>query len=348
VNKVINSYISECQEQPERLAAICRHYQEDDRICRQIAQFKQANLQDGTVVWIGMGASYCAGISGATRLCSSGRLSFAAEASEWLHYCDRVPNPDTLPIFVTNSGESAELVRLCDRASGAAVEQQRPTVFLCNDEQSSCWSNAQIRFPIMAGTEHANATKSFVNSTAACIILASELTGREWKSEAQIVIESFSNSLTRLFDRRAELEEFCHDTASIEVVGRGAAVGGALMGALCIREMSGIRAGAHSGGAFRHGPLLDVDGTHLSIILALGKTADLGLTLADDCVTRGGNVILIGTRERARCGRLLTMKVDTVPDGWEAITSVLVSQTLTSALIERNGSRYVHVCTTTE
>jgi glucosamine--fructose-6-phosphate aminotransferase (isomerizing) len=341
-NSMIEDYRSECEEQPERLAELCRAYEQDPEIRHEIRRLKQAIPDHLPVLWLGMGASYCAGLAGSFRLLSSGRLSFVAEAGEWLHYSDGTEDQTSGPILVTNSGESAELVQLCRRpAKGARV-------LLCNQAESSCWSAAQIRFPILAGPEQANATKSFTNAMAACIILASELAGREWGNDAARAVEGFSSSFQQVFGRRAELEQFQEGVKTIEVVGRGAALGGALMGSLCIREMTGHRAIAHAGGSFRHGPLLDVDDTHLAIILALGRTAELGARLANDCIARGGRVILVETRERHASERLLPVKINALPEPWEGITSVLVSQALTAAMIERGGTKYVRTSTTTE
>jgi glucosamine--fructose-6-phosphate aminotransferase (isomerizing) len=82
------------------------------------------------------------------------------------------------------------------------------------------------------------------------------------------------------------MEEFCRGAANIEIIGRGPAYGFAIMGALCIREMTGQRAAPHSGGGFRHGPLLDVNESHVAIVLAWGRTAALGFSLAKDCLAR--------------------------------------------------------------
>ncbi len=341
-NDLIASYMAECEEQPQRLALLCRAYEQDEQIRSEIERLKRAISGELPLLWVGMGASYCSALSGSVRMQSSGRLSFASEASEWLHYSDGTRQQIAGPILVSTSGESAELVELCRQPSN------KPEILLCNEAASSCWSVAQIRLPILAGLERGNATKSYTNGTAACIILASELVGLQWKRGAAIAIEGFSKSLGRVFERRNEFDQFRQGAMTIEVVGRGPALGGALMGALCIREMTGFRAGAHSGASFRHGPLLDVDDTHLSIIQALGRTAELGVRLAKDCVARGGRVILVETSERRASERLLPVKIDAVPEPWEGITSVLVSQAITAAMIERCGTNYVRTSTTTE
>jgi glucosamine--fructose-6-phosphate aminotransferase (isomerizing) len=103
--------------------------------------------------------------------------------------------------------------------------------------------------------------------------------------------------------------------------------------------MTGHRAAAHSGGGFRHGPLLDVDGSHVAIISALGRTAELGIDLANDCRARGGRVILVGTDERQASDRLLPVTIGAVAEPWEGITSLIVPQALTLAMAEEFGAK---------
>ena len=214
-----------------------------------------------------------------------------------------------------------------------------PVALLCNNEKSTCWSLAQIRLPILAGPEYGNATKTYTNSTAACIALASHLAGRGWQADAARVLDVYSDNLDRVFDQRSELEKFCRGAANIEVIGRGAAYGGAIISSLCIREMTGHRAAAHSGGGFRHGPLLDVNESHVAIILALGPEAELGVKLAHDCNARGGKVILVGTEEHEASEKLMPVKVSSVPEPWEGLTSVLVAQALTLGMVEKYGAK---------
>ena len=152
-------------------------------------------------------------------------------------------------------------------------------------------------------------------------------------------VEVFSADLERVFAMRSEIEEFCRGAANIEIVGRGAAYGGAVMSALCIREMSGFRVAAHTGAGFKHGPNLDVDGTHVAIIFALGRVAELGVKLAQECNRRGGKVVLVSTEERHASEKLFPVRIGAVAEPWEGITSLLVPQALTLAMVERNGCR---------
>jgi glucosamine--fructose-6-phosphate aminotransferase (isomerizing) len=210
---------------------------------------------------------------------------------------------------------------------------------ICNNTASTCWHLAGHKLPILAGPEYGNATKTYTNATAAAIILASEMVGRPWQQQAEQAAEVFSTHLDPIFAMRGDLEKFCRGAANIEIVGRGAGYGGAFMSALCIREMSGFRAAAHTGAGFKHGPNLDVDQTHAAIILALGHTAELGIKLARECNRRGGKVVLVSSQEQTLTEKLFPVKIDAVAEPWEGITSLLVPQALTLAMVERTGCR---------
>jgi len=329
---MVSIYEMECREQPERLAHLLQAYENDATIRKELGALRGMSSSAGPILFIGMGASYCSSISGVAWLQSGGRSSFAVDASEWLHYSSTWDQA-ALSLLVTTSGESAELVRLCEK------ESPRGLALLCNNERSTCWSLVRNRLPILAGPEYGNATKTYTNATAASILLASYILGRNWSEQATQIVESFSRSLEMTFRQRGKMEEFCRGGANIEVIGRGPAYGGAIMGALCIREMTGQRAAPHSGGGFRHGPLLDVNESHVAVILALGRTSALGVTLAKDCLARGGRVILVEAEDRPGSERLLPIRIDPVPEPWEGITSVLVPQALTLALAERFGAK---------
>lgn len=323
----------ECRQQPEKLRELIKVFHRDPAIRANLAQLCDLAKRPGPVLFIGMGASLCSAISGSVLLQSLGRLSFPADAGEWLHYAEPLWKQAALSVLLTTSGESAELVHLMQRVD------EGPIGLICNNEASPCWRLAKYPLPILAGPEYGNATKTYTNATAAAIILASEILGLQWQQDAARAEEVFSGNLESIFAMREELEAFCRGAANTEIVGRGACYGAAVMSALCIREMTGHRAAAHTGAGFRHGPNLDVDATHVAIIFALGRMADAGVKLAAECNRRGGKVVLVSSREHQATERLLPVRIPKVPEPWEAITSLLVPQALTLAMTERSGCR---------
>jgi glucosamine--fructose-6-phosphate aminotransferase (isomerizing) len=324
----------ECRQQPGKLRELLRAYAGDPEIRSTLGRLRDAaRAKSGPVLFLGMGASLCSGIAGATLLQMHGSPSFAVDAGEWLHYGASTWDSAALSILLTTSGESAELVELFKRGASGSL------ALISNNPAGTCWRMTGNRLPILAGPEYGNATKSYTNGTAAAIIAAAEILGVSWEEDAAKAGEIFSTSLDRIFGLRTMLEEFCRGADNIEIVGRGAAYGGAIMSALCIREMTGLRAAAHTGAGFRHGPNLDVDSSHVAIIFALGRAADLGIKLAQECNRRGGKVVLVSGQDREATGLLLPVKVDAVAEPWEGITSLLAPQALTLAMVERTGCR---------
>ena len=323
----------ECREQPQKLRDLVLAYGSSTDLKSRLLKLRELARNEGPVAFIGMGASYCASFCGSVLLQSHGRPAFSVDAGEWLHYAQPIWNNAALSVLLTASGESAELVALL---SSAGIT---PVGLICNNKSSTCWRMAEHCLPVLAGPEYGNATKTYTNTAAAAILLAYEILDRPWQEDADRVLEIYSAALDRIFTERASLEAFCRGAANIEIVGRGAAYGAAMMGALCIREMSGFRAAAHTGAGFKHGPSLDVDGTHVAIIFALGHTAGLGFKLADECIRRGGRVVLVSAEDRKPAERLFPVHLENVPEPWEGITSVLVPQALTLAMVERTGCR---------
>jgi len=82
-----------------------------------------------------------------------------------------------------------------------------------------------------------------------------------------------------------------------------------------------------------------VDASHVAIILALGRSAELGIRLAEECNRRGGKVLLVSAEEREATATLFPVRIDAVPEPWEGITSLLVPQALTLGTVERSGCR---------
>lgn len=323
----------ECREQPQRLLDLMHAYRSDPELRDHLETFRLLSQTSGPVLFIGMGASYCSSFAGSVLLQTHGRPSFSADAGEWLHYARPVWKDAALSVLLTTSGESAELVELMK------ASEDRPLGLICNNPASTCWKLAVNKLPILAGPEYGNATKTYTNSTAAAIILASEILGRPWHDESQRAADTFAASLDPIFAQRSQLEAFCRGAANIEIIGRGAAFGAAIMSALCIREMTGFRAAAHTGAGFKHGPILDVDGSHVAMIFALGRAAALGIKLAEECNRRGGKVVLISAEDHPAREKLFPVRINAVPEPWEAITSLLVPQALTLGMVERTGCR---------
>jgi glutamine---fructose-6-phosphate transaminase (isomerizing) len=324
----------ECRLQPRKLRELLAAYRSEGQIREELRYAREIAAKSGApIIFIGMGGSLCSTISASTHLQARGRIAISVDAGEWLHYAQGVWKDAALSILVTASGESAELVGFMKQDTGG------PLALLCNNPASPCWQLAEHRLPVLAGPEYGNATITYTNSTAAGIILAAEIVGREWERDAEQATAVLEESIERILETGHAMEEFCRGAANLEVIGRGGAYGAAWMGALTIREVSGFRAAPHTGAGFRHGPNLDTDGTHVAMIFAVGRAAGLGIRLAAECNRKGGRVVLVSNEDHERTEKLFPIRIDAVAEPWEGITTLVVPQALTLAWIERNGCR---------
>src|SRR5512134_3954884 len=100
-----------------------------------------ARLADGgfrRVVLTGMGSSYHGLAPLHLRLVGAGHQPATVESSELLHYQQALLGPDTLLVLVSQSGRSAEIVRLLEAVRGRGVA----TIGVTNTAQSPLAASA--------------------------------------------------------------------------------------------------------------------------------------------------------------------------------------------------------------
>ena len=121
------------------------------------------------VVLTGMGSSYDACYPAATRLAASGVLATMVDAAELLHFRMDALGSGTLLVCVSQSGESAETVRLVRelraRPGGPAVAA------VTNGSTSALAQLADTNLDTRAGEEHGPSTMTF----AATLVMMSAL-----------------------------------------------------------------------------------------------------------------------------------------------------------------------------
>ncbi len=192
------------------------------------------------------------------------------EASHAMDYYDTV-------VFVSQSGESAELINLLERFP-AFIEK---SVLVTNNprSKSALLIPEERVFEIFAGEERAmGASKTFLNTALLLLVLASE-----WSGE-QIPL----NTITECVEKGLKLE-IDSLTKAIEssklpiIVARGFSLGVAQMIRLMLAEIPKRNVEVFSGGAFRHGPLELLENDPMVIVMnPEGKTSHLMDKLADE------------------------------------------------------------------
>jgi len=227
----------------------------------------EAALKDvSQVLIIACGTSYHAGLVARYWLEAIAGIACSVEVASEYRYRDSVPDPRTLVITLSQSGETADTLAALQHAKKLGMTR---TLAICNVPESSLVRENALRFITRAGPEIGVAsTKAFTTQLAALYLLTLVLAKlRGHLTEAAEVKELQAlRHLPVAVGKVLELEPQIRDWAGhfamkqhALFLGRGRHYPIALEGALKLKEISYIHAEAYPAGELKHGPLALVD-----------------------------------------------------------------------------------------
>ena len=189
-------------------------------------------------------------------------LPVQAEIASEYRYRASVPDPATLVVVVSQSGETADTLAALKHARSLG---QTRTLGVCNVATSAMLRETRLRFLTHAGVEIGVAsTKAFTTQLTALFLLAltlAKLRGRLPAAEEQRHMRSLRHlpvALGAALALEPQLIAWAERFAKKEhalFLGRGLHFPIALEGALKLKEISYIHAEAYPAGELKHGPL---------------------------------------------------------------------------------------------
>ncbi|MDX2023571.1 MAG: SIS domain-containing protein [Deltaproteobacteria bacterium] len=282
------------------------------------------------LVLTGMGASLSALVPLQLKLIEAGLCPVLIETSELIHHAWPLVRPGATVIAVSQSGRSAETVRLLERVP-AGVR----LIGVTNDATSDLATRASLALVTSAGPEATVSCKTYVSTLMALEWLGAQLVNEDLQvaheelAQASPLVATVVGSLRERVDA---LTAILVDTALIYFAGRGASLGSATCAGLITKEAVHFPAEGLSSAAFRHGPL-EMVGPQVFLVVfeGTGDAAALNKNLVGEVVRRGGRAALCGPNGEgpfalpAGAARLLPM------------LEILVAQQITLALSARVG-----------
>ena len=278
------------------------------------------------IVLTGMGSSFHALHPLNLQLISYGFTAMMVETSELIHYKVRFFDPRTLIVAVSQSGQSAEMVRL------AEVNRKRSAVVaVTNTRESPLVQYATAALFTEAGREFSVSCKTYVTALMALKWLGDILCERDPKQsrrELKHTAPAVASYLADWRDYVTSLTSTLHRIQHLFLVGRGASLAAAGTGALIVKESDHFHAEGMSSAAFRHGPLeMLSDATFVVVFSGDAKTRDLNYRLLIDIQQGGGHAELVGENSHLECFRLTDRE-----DSIRSILEILPVQMITLAL----------------
>jgi glucosamine--fructose-6-phosphate aminotransferase (isomerizing) len=288
-------FLAEIVGQPDAMrraaAALVDQRHELDRV-------REAAGASRTIVFTGMGSSYDACYPAVNDLAGRGVAALLVDTAELLHFRRPILNAQTLAVIVSQSGESAEIVKLVNEI---ARQRNRPFVIsITNGLDNDLARRADVRLETWAGAERGPSTMTFAAAMATLSGIARLLAGDSVETavdRTRTAAEGAALSAERLLEEpealAADLEGWHGGRDVMVLLGRGPARAATEMGALVLKE-SGVMAESFEAGAFRHGPLELAGPDMTAIVMATEpETRRLDLGLAADLVDTGANVLVI-------------------------------------------------------
>jgi glutamine---fructose-6-phosphate transaminase (isomerizing) len=284
------------------------------------------------IVLTGMGSSCHALYPLQALLTSRGYTAILVETSELVHYLAGLLDPRTLIIAVSQSGRSAEIVRLLDENGRRAK-----IIAVTNTEDSPLALQADAVFLMRAGEEFSVSCKTYVTALMVLhqvgALLSNtdpEQTTSELATAAPAVADYLQSWRNHVFELAGCLENVRH----LFLAGRGPSLAAVGTGALIVKESVHYHAEGMSSAAFRHGPLEMVSQETFVIVLAgEERTRALNARLLDDIRRKGGRAEMLGND-----AKLSSLRVPAVPESVLPILEILPLEMITLALATQTGT----------
>jgi glutamine---fructose-6-phosphate transaminase (isomerizing) len=292
------------------------------------------------VLLTGMGSSFHALRPLAVRLAEAGIRALLLETSELIYYWANLLQQDVIVLAVSQSGRSAEMVRLIEINAGRA-----PILCVTNDASSPLAHGSDSVILIDAGTEATVSCKTYTCTLLALSRIGEVLSGGNVEHCALSAISVpglVSGYLSTWRDHVDELLELLQHTRQMILVGRGPSLATTGAGGLIIKEAARFHAEGMSAAAFRHGPLEMVN-RELFVLVFKGdeRSAEMNTRLATEVRTIGGNAELVSEASPNKA-----LKIPEAGDLFRPIMEMLPVQMMTLALAAQKGleaGSFVHI-----
>ena len=214
------------------------------------------------VLILACGTSFYSGSTARYWLESIAGIPTTVEIASEYRYRDSVPDPKTLVVTISQSGETADTLAALKHARGLGMPH---TLTICNVGTSAMVRECKLAYITRAGVEIGVAsTKAFTTQLAGLYLLTlalAQVRGRlseEQEAQQLKALRHLPVALQAVLALEPQVISWSEDFArkhNALFLGRGLHYPIALEGALKLKEISYIHAEAYPAGELKHGPL---------------------------------------------------------------------------------------------
>jgi len=287
----------EIAEQPTVLADAIKHYVTDDglNLPPETPNFNGIDR----IIMVACGTAYLACATAKYWIERLAQIPVEVDIASEFRYRTPPIGPNTLAIFVSQSGETADTL-----AALRHVAERAQILSVVNVAESSIARESDVALPILAGTEIGVAsTKAFTCQLTVLLALALKAgQDRGTLSNADLQkhvadLRTLPGRISSALGANETIAEVAQDLAKardILFLGRGQMYPIALEGALKLKEISYIHAEGYASGELKHGPIALIDPA-VPVIVMAPRDALFDKTVSNmhEVMARGGRVVLV-------------------------------------------------------
>ncbi len=248
---------------------------------------------------VACGTAMYAGLTAKTMLENICEINTEVDVASEFRYRNPLINKNTLCIFITQSGETADTIA----ALKLAKSKGAITLAVSNVEGSSITREADFVTYTHAGPEIAVAsTKAYTSQITLLGILViyfAETLGKNTK-----ILEDMKKSILelpakteQLLSDITEIKNFAHEVYQVKDVfflGRGLDYNSSVEGSLKLKEISYIHSEAFYSGELKHGPIALIEKDTLVVsVLTVQDLMDKSISNIQEVITRGAKTLII-------------------------------------------------------
>ncbi|MDC3076885.1 glutamine--fructose-6-phosphate transaminase (isomerizing) [Candidatus Pelagibacter sp.] len=290
----------EIDEQPETLKNCVNEYIDKHNKKINIYNFPWKIKEISSVVLIGCGTAYHSCLVAKYWFEQNTNLDVGVDIASEFRYRKIRFKKDTLYIFVSQSGETADTFAALDLCKKNNVK----TCALVNVVESSIARDADLVLPIHCGPEVGVAsTKAFLGQMLVLYLLCTKLSYEQKSIDKKKYFKkiddllSLSNSAKKTLSTDDKIQTLGKDFANSKgsmFLGRGYSYPIALEGALKLKELAYVHAEGYPAGEMKHGPLaLIEEGMPVVVIAPRDEHYKKTISNMQEVISRGAKVLLI-------------------------------------------------------
>lgn len=249
---------------------------------------------------VACGTAMHAGLTGKTLIEKLCKIPTTVEVASEFRYRDPLIDENTLCIYISQSGETADTIA----ALKLAKQKKAKTIAISNVIGSSITREADYSLYTHAGPEIAVAsTKAYTSQVVLLAILAMHFAEILDSSDKEVI----ENLKADMIDLPSKIEQILDNTEVIEdfakkvytekdmfFLGRGTDYNVSLEGSLKLKEITYIHSEAYAAGELKHGPIALIEnGVTVIGIITDEKLVEKSISNIQEVVTRGAKTLVI-------------------------------------------------------